>query len=174
MKRTLFGAVALALTSTVALADGIMINDPYARASTMMSKSGAAFMGIMNHTGADQTLVAAQSDVAQRVELHTHKEDANGVMRMMEVEGGIPVPAGETVMLQRGGLHVMFLGLTRTLEQGDKIDLTLTFEPGGDVAVTVPVDLERKPMHGGHGSHGSHDGHSDHKDHSGHKMKTDG
>jgi periplasmic copper chaperone A len=29
------------------------------------------------------------------------------------------------------------------------VTVTLTFEKAGDVVVEVPVDLERKPMHGG-------------------------
>jgi copper(I)-binding protein len=38
----------------------------------------------------------------------------------------------------------MFMGLTRSLEHGDVIELTLTFEQAGDVTMTVPVDLERQ------------------------------
>jgi hypothetical protein len=64
---------------------------------------------------------------------------------MREVEGGIPLPAGETVMLERGGLHVMLMGLTAPLEDGADVDLTLVFETAGEVAVTVPVDRNRVP-----------------------------
>jgi copper(I)-binding protein len=42
----------------------------------------------------------------------------------------------------------MFLGLNRELAQGDVVTVTLQFENAGDVTVDVPVDLERKPMHG--------------------------
>ena len=40
-------------------------------------------------------LVSASSGIAERVELHTHIMDGD-VMRMREVEGGIPLPPGET------------------------------------------------------------------------------
>jgi copper(I)-binding protein len=78
-------------------------------------------------------------------------------MRMVEVEDGIEVPAGGETMLQRGGLHVMMMGLTRPLNQGDQIELTLTFEKAGDVTLTLPVDNERMDGHGmGHGhGHGA-------------------
>jgi copper(I)-binding protein len=69
-------------------------------------------------------------------------------MRMMEVEEGFAIPAGGSHALARGGDHVMFLGLTRSLEHGDTVTVTLTFEQAGDVEVEIPVDLERKPMHG--------------------------
>ena len=150
-KSTLLAATA-ALTfalPTFAFAGDMMIKDPYARASTKMSSSGAAFMILANHGSEDDRLIAAHSDIAERVELHTHIQDAKGVMQMREVEGGFPVPAGEMHALARGGDHVMFLGLNTALNQGDIIHLTLTFEKAGDIVVEVPVDLTRKPKHGG-------------------------
>ena len=77
-------------------------------------------------------------------------------MRMIHVEEGFALPAGGHIMMARGGHHVMFLGLTRPLQDGDNVQLTLEFEKAGDIAVTVPVDLQRKPDHGnmGHGSMG--------------------
>ena len=154
-KTTLLAAVAataLALPAAAEMAK-IMVDDAYARASTPMAKSGAAFMGLMNHSGEDDRLIAASSDVARKVELHTHIEDANGVMKMTHVEEGFEIPAGEMVMLERGGKHVMFMGLTEPFEQGKMIDVTLTFEKAGDVVVQIPVDLDRKPGAGAHGGH---------------------
>lgn len=121
----------------------ITVADPFARVSTAMSKSGAAFMAIHNSGPEDDRLIAAASDVAARVELHTHRDTGGGVMQMVEVPEGFPVPAGATHSLQRGADHVMFMGLNRTLEQGDVIHVTLTFEKAGDVMVEIPVDLTR-------------------------------
>lgn len=139
-----------------AFADGIEINDAYARVSTAMSKSGAAFMVIANSSGADDRLVSAASDVADRVELHTHKAGADGVMQMVEVPEGFAVPAGGQHVLQRGGDHVMFMGLHRSLAQGDVVTVTLTFEKAGDVVLDIPVDLTRAeaPMQMEQGGHG--------------------
>ena len=113
-----------------------------------MLTSGAAFMMIENMSGADDHLIDVRSDAAERTELHTHKEDANGVMRMLHVEEGFLVPAGETLPMARGGHHVMFLGLKKPMVQGEMIPVTLVFEKAGEVVVEVPVDLQRKPMHG--------------------------
>ncbi len=134
----------------------IMIDDPYARVSTAGSTSGAAFMMIMNHTDTDDRLVSVATDVAERAELHTHKEDANGVMKMIHVEEGFAVAAGGMHPLERGGDHIMLMGLTQSLSHGDTVSVTLTFEKAGDISVDIPVDLERKPGHGA-------------MDHSGHK-----
>jgi len=153
LKSSLLAGAALLAFALPAVAGDISIEDPYARASTMMSKSGAAFMTIVNSGTTDDRLVKAASDVADKVELHTHIADGNGVMRMVEVEDGFPVPAGGTHVLERGGDHVMFLGLTRPLEQGDSVEVTLTFEQAGEMVVEVPVDLTRGagPAMGGMG-----------------------
>lgn len=154
VSRSFAAAAVAALMSSlilpgVARAEGaIAITDAYARSSTIMSASGAAFMVIENHSAADDRLVSAASDVAERVELHTHKADANGVMQMIAVPEGFVIPAGGSHALQRGADHVMFLGLTRPLEQGETVELTLEFEKAGEVVIEVPVDLERKPEQG--------------------------
>ena len=149
-KRHLFAAASAAFLTLGAplFAEGIMIKDAYARSSTPSSPKGAAFMMLMNHTDSDDRLIAASSDVAGRVELHTHTEDANGVMRMSEIEGGIEIAAGEMHAMKRGGDHVMFMGLNAPLEQGTEITVTLTFEKAGEVEVSIPVDHTRKPKHG--------------------------
>jgi hypothetical protein len=173
MNKTLFAAASaafLALASApMAFAADITIKDAYMRVSGAMANSGAAFMTIEN-TGAEDRLIDAHSDLAQKVELHTHLEDANGVMKMVHVEEGFPIAAGETHMLMRGGEHVMFLGLNSVPVQGDMVSLTLTFEKAGDITVEVPVDNERQPAMGG-GMMGQ--GKMDHSK-MGHGMKKEG
>jgi copper(I)-binding protein len=150
--KTAFLAGACAILPTLAAAD-IVIDDPYARAAGAMARSGAAFMEITNTGPEDDRLIGATSDVSDRVELHTHIMDGD-VMRMVEVEEGFAIPAGESVLLERGGAHVMFLGLNRALATGDEVEVTLTFEGAGEVTVTIPVDNDRMPARMGHG-HGN-------------------
>ncbi|MCR9127049.1 MAG: copper chaperone PCu(A)C [Rhodobacteraceae bacterium] len=146
------GLVAMSL-STGAMAEpaAIAVEDAYARAASAMAMSGAAFMVLRNAGTEDDVLIAARTDAAKRVELHTHVEDANGVMRMTELEAGLPIPAGAERVLKRGGDHVMLMGLNGPLEQGGQISLTLVFEKAGEVTVVVPVDNARLPdgMSGG-------------------------
>ncbi len=147
------GVAAMAMGfGAAAWAEGIVVEDAYARASTPTAKSGAAFMVLMNTGDQDDRLIGAKSDVAARVELHTHREIADGVMKMMEVEEGFAIPAGGSHMLARGGDHVMFMGLNEPFADGDTVAVTLVFEHAGEVAVEIPVDLNRTPTHGaGHG-----------------------
>lgn len=129
-------------------AEGMIIQDAYIRSSTAKSTSGAAFMILVNHSGSEDRLIGAASEVAGRVELHTHSSDANGVMRMGEIEGGVPISNGETHAFERGGDHLMFMGLKQPLVQGDVITVTLVFEMAGEIEIEVMVDQDRKPDHG--------------------------
>ncbi len=145
-KSTLLTAVAaLSLATTAFGGDTILVHDPYIRATSAKAKSAAAFMTLENTGTRDDRLIGVGSDIAKRVELHTHAENAEGVMRMMMIQGGVALPAGARHSLQRGGDHVMFMGLDRGLAQGEVISLTLTFENAGEVTLEVPVDNLRKP-----------------------------
>lgn len=159
MFKTTLIAGAVALASVLPAFAEITIEDAYARSASPMAKSGAAFMMIKNSGEADR-LIAASSDAAARTELHTHLEGENGVMRMVHVEEGFELPADGMIAMQRGGKHVMLMGLNAPMEQGATVTVTLTFEKTGDVVVEVPVDLERQDhggMNHGHGgmNHGS-------------------
>ena len=157
LKSTILAASAAAFLAFPAFAQAIAVQDPYARSASAMATTGAAFMVITNTGGAADRLIGVTSDVAEKVELHTHREDANGVMRMIHVEEGFELPEGGEIVMERGGHHVMFMGLKEPMAQGDMIDLTLVFEQAGEVAVQVPVDLERMPQAGAHGgmNHGT-------------------
>ncbi|MCF6444027.1 copper chaperone PCu(A)C [Nereida sp. MMG025] len=158
MKQLLLAAALACVTATMAQAD-INIKDAYARASTPTAKSGAAFMMITNTSDQADRLIGASSDVAKRVELHTHIEK-DGVMNMVHIEEGFALEAGETIALERGGKHVMFMGLTQSFDDGAQVPVTLTFEKAGNVEVMVPVDLKRQPKHGM--AHGANHGEGDH------------
>lgn len=143
-KSALLAAVAAITFALPAAAGGdIMVMDPYARAASASAKSGAAFMMIHNHGTTDDRLIGAASPAAKRVELHTHVEE-DGVMRMIHVEEGFALPADGMIMMQRGGQHVMFMGLTEPFEQGKMVPVTLIFETAGEIEIEVPVDLTRK------------------------------
>ncbi|WP_420003447.1 copper chaperone PCu(A)C [Arenibacterium sp. LLYu02] len=139
--KTFLMAAALAVTCTMARTAEVQINDAYLRVSNPMA--AAAFLEITNLSDQDDRLIALRSEVAARVELHAHREDANGVMQMIHLEEGIALPAGATHALKRGGDHVMFMGLTHTLEEGEAVPVTFVFEQAGEVTVEIPVDQSR-------------------------------
>lgn len=156
VRSTVLAGIFTAFSTATAIAGGIELHDAYARAASPMAQSGAAFMIIHNHGGPDDRLIAAASPIAQKVELHTHEEDDAGVMRMIHVEEGFDLPTDGEIVMERGGKHVMFMGLNESLEQGMTIPLTLIFEAAGEMTFDIEVDLEPRAGHG-HGDDHDHD-----------------
>lgn len=138
-------AVALALPGAFqpALAAGdVTIRDAYARFMPG-AQSGAAFMVIDNAGHEDDRLTGVASDAAAMVGLHTHMQGADGMMMMMEAPEGFTIPAHGSHALERGGDHVMFMGLKAVPAEGETVSVTLTFEKAGAIIVEVPVDNAR-------------------------------
>ena len=127
----------------------------YARSTGPSAPTGAAFMHITNDTGQDDVITGVMSDAAAKVELHTHMADGDGVMRMVHVEAGFHIAAGETILLERGGKHVMFMGLNAPMENGAEIEVTFTFETASPLTVIIPVDLDHMPAGHSMSGHGS-------------------
>ncbi len=159
-------ATALVFTAPSAFAEMIkhgdlMIDAPYSFATPPTAKSAAGYMKITNSGDTDELLVSAASTVGKMTQLHLSETDANGVARMVHQEGGIPIPAGETVMLAPGGYHVMFMGVTTPLEEGSENTITLMFEAAGPLEVTLPVIARGEAAgHGGGHGDGGHSGHT--------------
>jgi periplasmic copper chaperone A len=124
-----------------AAAPGIEISGAWARATPPTAQVGAVYFAMTNHGSKLDQLLAASTDVAAKVEIHDSRT-VNGVMQMRQVTV-VNCPAGATVKVEPGGLHVMLLGLKHPLSAGSFIDLTLRFRDAGSLAVHVPVQNER-------------------------------
>ncbi|MGL6070681.1 copper chaperone PCu(A)C [Craterilacuibacter sp.] len=117
----------------------LSIHHPWSRVMPVAAPNGAAYFMLENKGKTADKLIAASTPRAQKAELHTHIHD-NGVMRMREVQGGVAVPAGQTIKFAPGGLHVMLLGLNSPLVKGEHFPLTLKFEKAGEVKLDVVVE----------------------------------
>ncbi len=131
----------------------IVIEAPWSRAMPASSMVGAGYLRLTNTGEHADRLIGAASPIAPRVELHTHIAEGD-MMRMVELEA-IELPPGETVSLQPGGMHLMFIGLQHSLEADTEFPLTLEFEHAGkmDVVVRVRGLDEPEPQHGHDHSH---------------------
>lgn len=127
----------------------------WARPTVPGQSAGGGYLRIDNRGGAPDRLIGARSDAAASVELHRMSMDGN-VMRMRRVDA-IDVPAGATVELKPGGLHLMLMDLKAPLQAGGTIDLVLTFEKAGELR--VPMTVGRREHGHGH-DHGHGHGHA--------------
>ncbi|MDO5658898.1 MAG: copper chaperone PCu(A)C [Paracoccus sp. (in: a-proteobacteria)] len=161
MKPMFFAAALAALTAPAfatsdnASGSPIEFGQPYARSSN--PQVGAAFMELVNTGDADCTLTEVRADISERVELHTHREDSDGVVRMLPVEEPIIIPAGGSHWLERGADHVMFIGLHKPLEQGETFMAEFDFGDCGTEPVELAVDNDFAPERAGDApAHGGH------------------
>jgi len=129
--------LALTLAACAPAAPGLLhVQDAWARPMPA-GANGGAFFTIVNPEREPDRLLGASSDVAAAVEVHqTSMQD--GVMQMAPQEF-VDVPADGEVIFAPGGLHVMLIGLTRDLKEGETFWLTLHFERAGDLSVEVAV-----------------------------------
>ncbi len=136
-------ALATGASQTTAYAHEVTIGsltltDLWTRATPPKALSAGGFLTITNNGDQPDRLVAANSPVAQTVQLHT-MEVKNGVMTMHEVDGGIEIPAHGKVTLGPGGFHIMFITLNDGLTEGGQLPVTLTFEKAGSVDTFLHV-----------------------------------
>jgi copper(I)-binding protein len=89
---------------------------------------------------APSVLVAIESPVAAKAELHTMSMDG-GVMKMRAVQK-IELPAQQTVSLKPGGYHVMLIDIKRELKAGERIPLKVVVQDGKGVKTTLNVEAE--------------------------------
>ncbi|GAB5537310.1 MAG: hypothetical protein Rubg2KO_35590 [Rubricoccaceae bacterium] len=124
----------------------LSVSNPFTAAAPA-GGTGGVFLTLTGGPEAD-TLLGASFGGAEQVEVHETYDTDGGLRGMREAEGGIPVPATETVELAPGGYHIMLINLSEASAEGDTLALTLDFSQAGPKEVRVPVlglDQIRRP-----------------------------
>jgi copper(I)-binding protein len=142
LRSFLVSAILLAVAAPASADDyklgPLQISAPWTRATPKGAPVGVGYMKITNTGTTPDRLIEGSSNVADRFEVHQMSMD-NGVMKMRPVMGGLEIKPGETVELKPGGLHVMFVGLKKPLQAGERVKGTLTFEKAGKIDLEYPV-----------------------------------
>lgn len=120
------------------VAGPLLIDHPIARETAGTKAPGGAFMTIRNSGDQVDRLIAARTPAAGKVEFHESVVDGD-IIRMRPLSA-INLPARATVELRPGqGMHLMLINLTSRLQRDESFPMTLTFEKGGDVEISVRV-----------------------------------
>lgn len=127
----------LVISAGSALADIVVEHPAYAFQTAPQQKNGAVFVGLKNTGDADITITAAQSDIADMLELHTMSME-NDIMEMREV-AGFTVPANGSLELKPMGDHIMIMGLQTPLMLDATFPLTLVLDNGENLQLDVTV-----------------------------------
>ncbi|WP_052951889.1 copper chaperone PCu(A)C [Devosia soli] len=112
------------------------ISGPFTRATLPNAPVGGGFLTIKNTGTEDDRLISATSTIAKDTQIHEMAMEGD-VMKMRQLVDGLAIPAGETVTLEPGGNHIMFMGLNGPIKEGEKVSVTLTFEKAGEVTLDL-------------------------------------
>ena len=147
-----FLASLAALLPVVALAHDYSVNDlmvmhPVAKETTATARSSAGYFTITNNGDASDSLIGVEADFP-RVMMH-NTEVQDGVASMRHMDAVILEP-GQTVTFEPGGFHVMFMGLSEPMTEGEEIPATLIFENAGRLDIVFNVEKIEAKDHSDH------------------------
>ncbi|EHA17056.1 copper chaperone PCu(A)C [Halomonas sp. HAL1] len=146
----------LSMVASVAIAhdvqtDTMRIAHPFAIPTPPGAANGAAYLDITAFSD-PVALIGASSPASKTVELHDMRMDGD-MMRMRHV-GELLIEAGKTyTMRPGGGFHLMLIGLSEPLTEGDRFPITLTFAEQGDVDIEVWVQSAQEGSEAADGHH---------------------
>lgn len=154
---------ACASDATTSGSEEISVSDPWTRITTPTATTGAVYMNLESADGDKLIKASVPTDVAGTTEIHetvsddgdmesTEGMEDSGTMEGMDSEStmddsmssqmmgmreidSLTLPAGEEVVLEPGGYHIMLIDLANPIEEGDTIPVTLTFENAGEIEI---------------------------------------
>ena len=124
LRRSAAIAFTAALLCQAAMAQHVVIENAWVRATVQGQKATGAFMSLSSAAGS--RLKSVSSPVAGVAEVHAMRMDGD-VMKMQALPKGLELPAGKTVELKPGGYHVMLMDLKLPLPKDSSVPLTLVF-----------------------------------------------
>ena len=145
-------ALVLAFAATSA-EEVIRLERAWARATPPGTPVAAAYLVIDNRGPRSDRLLSASSPSAEKVEVHATVHDGD-VARMRKVDP-LHVAAGERLVLEPGGMHLMLIGLRKPLTEGELIPIVLDFEVAGRLRTEIRVFAAGTDVTGG--KHHAHD-----------------
>ena len=116
----------------------LVIGHPWSRPTVSGIPTGVAYLSITNKGTQRDTLIAASSPAAARVEFHRTTFEAG--MAHMRPAPAVVVEPGATITTEPGGLHLMLVDLKSPLVAGTMVPLVLRFANAGDITVYLQVE----------------------------------
>lgn len=117
--------------------EGISVTDGRMNIPAVGGNPGSVYFTITNDGAEDQMMRSAYVQGGNSALFHETAE-WSGQIDMQELLQ-VSVPAGESVVFESGGKHVMVMGLADGLEVGGEIEATVTFVRGDKVSFPVTL-----------------------------------
>jgi copper(I)-binding protein len=151
MKKLIAAVILLLSFSASAAEKDLVLTNCWAKPTLEGKNLTAAFFDLKNNGKKETKFNSVKSSVGT-AEIHNMVEE-NGVMQMRHMNS-VTIPAGKAVSFKPKQMHVMLMQLDKPLKEGDKVDLTLSFENGDSIKSSCPVKnpvvSENHEDHSGH------------------------
>lgn len=136
--------------ASLSQAANISITHKSIDAGAMVAQDATGTLTLVNKDKIPVTLTTVDSDAATRTEIHRHPiNDGDILQSEAQLKQGVILQPGKPVTFDGEHLQIVFRGLKKNLEKGDKVDLTLHFSDGDAIGVKLPVH-ERKAVNDKH------------------------
>ncbi len=117
-----------------------IIDHPWLRIAIEQSITAAGYFELTNKLDEPIILIGAKAEFAKIIEIHEMKME-NGIAKMRHINKGLTLEKSKTVELKPMGLHLMFMGINKTLKKGEMMEVELIFENQPSVMVKFKVDM---------------------------------
>lgn len=138
-RSSLFACVfASMIGMTVHASSDVSVSEAWVREAPPGSMSLAGYARISNSGTTDLSLEAVSSDSFGMSMLHM-SQMGEGHQMMMHHMQNIKIPAGKSIQLKPGGMHIMLMRPQKELKAGDEVLILLKFDNGQVKEVRFPV-----------------------------------
>ena len=131
-------------SSNFAFAHGYKLGDlnihhPWTRATPVGAEVVGGYMEITNSGSVDDRLISVEVSGVHMAAVH-EMATVDGIMKMRPLPSGLEIKAGETVALKPGSFHVMMMGLSKPLIDGETVSGTLHFKKAGSINIEFKIE----------------------------------
>lgn len=120
-----------------ASASSVSMDDAWTRATPPGATTAAVYGTVTNRSRDAVKLADFRTANARMANLHTIRE-VDGVMQMRPADD-VTLGPGESITFAPGGRHIMLMGLSGSLREGEAFEMEIV--TGAGEAVPVPVDV---------------------------------
>ena len=116
----------------------ISYKDAWIKLPIGKQKVTSGYIKIKNLSNKNLKLISINSDFSEKTEIHKMKVVKN-VMKMNKVNLGILLPSNKEIEFKLGGLHIMFLKITKKINLDEIKNVYFKFEKHGILKIPMKV-----------------------------------
>lgn len=116
---------------------GMEITNAWSRATPPGATTAVVYLLLANQSNLTITLTSIETPVAAMAHMHRTVSE-NGMAKMLPIDK-LSLAPGEEIEFKPGGFHVMLMGLTRSLTEGETFPIKATFLQQPDLHLDVLV-----------------------------------